>query len=64
MNDLAGRLAELLTRANMKPADLAHRSGTSKTYISRVLRGERTNPSARIIQAWSQALQCQPGAFF
>jgi transcriptional regulator with XRE-family HTH domain len=64
MDNVVGvRLAALMNEAELSAYRLAQLTGTSRSYICRVLKGERLNPSGRVLIRWSKALGC-PAAYF
>lgn len=61
---MAARLASLMERAGINANQLASRSNTSRSYISRVLAGARRRPSGEVLDKWARALGCPVDAFF
>lgn len=53
---LAEYLERVLKQNNLKPADVADKSGLSPSYISRLLKGEKTNLTVETIGVLAEAL--------
>lgn len=61
---IAERLAQLMAEKDMNASTLARLSGTHRSYVRRVLRGERVNPGATVLARWAKALGVSEQAFF
>lgn len=61
---IAERLAQLMAEKDMNASHLAQLSGTHRSYVRRVLRGERANPGAGVLAKWAKALGVTEQAFF
>jgi transcriptional regulator with XRE-family HTH domain len=54
---LSENIQELLSRKGWKQKDLADRAGIDQPYISRIVRGEKANPSCEVLIAIADALE-------
>lgn len=61
---LANRLSFLMGRSNLNANQLAAKSGTSRSYVGRVLRGVKRKPSGDVLYRWANALGCEITDFF
>jgi transcriptional regulator with XRE-family HTH domain len=61
---LADYLDRMLKQRNLKPKDVAERSGLSASYISRLLNGEKTNLTVETIGILVEALDLDPLELF
>jgi transcriptional regulator with XRE-family HTH domain len=48
MNNLGARLLEARRKAGLSQSEVARRAGIERSYLHRLEKGERTNPSIRI----------------
>jgi transcriptional regulator with XRE-family HTH domain len=60
---LGQRLALCLSEQGMSESDLAARSGVSQSYISRILRGQVTNPTIEFAMRLAHALNMTVSEF-
>jgi len=54
----AERLETAIQRAGFRASDLARAAGVSKGYVSELLRGGKSEPSARVAHRFAEVLHC------